>query len=164
MFSIIFGVFGILSVYQFIKLSHKILTLLDYTKLKEKEGLLIEELNKLDDEDFYYWTIDYMKLLGFEVKNKLSLNLINLEKNNIDYGCLVIKKGLAEDDLYFLQSLKHLNNWQELIVLTLDRGDKVIELFESVDDDLKITIIDGNTFNIKYDEFILKKRNILIEH
>ncbi|SHE50917.1 hypothetical protein [Clostridium fallax] len=143
-----------------LKLVYKITNLTKIIKNNSKEDLLIEELEELNKDDFYNWIIDYFIFSGFKVNKKISNNLLEMTKEKFNYGVLILKEHIKDEDLYLLESLSYINNWDNLIILTLQKGNnnKILENINQKN----INIINGEIFNIKYIDFIKEKRKIFI--
>ena len=143
-----------------LKLVYKITNLTKIIKNNSKEDLLIEELEELNKDDFYNWIIDYFIFSGFKVNKKISNNLLEMTKEKFNYGVLILKEHIKDEDLYLLESLSYINNWNNLIILTLQKGNnnKILENINQKN----INIINGEIFNIKYIDFIKEKRKIFI--
>lgn len=143
-----------------LKLVYKITNLTKIIKNNSKEDLLIEELEELNKDDFYNWIIDYFIFSGFKVNKKISNNLLEMTKEKFNYGVLILKEHIKNEDLYLLESLSYINNWNNLIILTLQKGNnnKILENINQKN----INIINGEIFNIKYIDFIKEKRKIFI--
>lgn len=143
-----------------LKLVYKITNLTKIIKNNSKEDLLIEKLEELNKDDFYNWIIDYFIFSGFKVNKKISNNLLEMTKEKFNYGVLILKEHIKDEDLYLLESLSYINNWDNLIILTLQKGNnnKILENINQKN----INIINGEIFNIKYIDFIKEKRKIFI--
>ncbi|GKU25646.1 hypothetical protein [Clostridium folliculivorans] len=153
------GIIVILCVYQLFNIGRNVLKISAKIRTDFKVNTLRDELNKLTEEEYIEWCIDYLKRKKYNYVRKLDDSTIvcNIDGEKIYVSCVKAEE-LNKKNIYKLLGLKGINRINKLATLSnaseQDIDKETLRDFHK----LGIELIGIGEFDISYEEYVRNNR------